>query len=215
MANRVKIGLFFFFAFAVFCSERLYAQEEAIQLSGIVLTGDSLYGVPRANVYVAGTARGTVTNPYGYFSFAVLPGDTVTVSAVGFKTYKYFVKPSEKKTLSEIIVLIPDIIMLPEVTALPYRTEREFKDAFMALKIPQTDFEAMKKNLDPDMMAELFRDTGMDGGTNHTAFMQDQMYKSSNRFINPMWANPLLNPFAWARFIKDIKEGKLKRKKSR
>lgn len=215
MNSRLKIGVLFFLVFVIFFSKKLQAQDEAVQLSGIVLTGDSLYGVPRANVYVAGTARGTSTNPYGYFSMAVLPGDTVTISAVGFKTHKYLVKSNEKKAMSEIIVLIPDIIMLPEVTALPYRTEREFKDAFMALKIPQTDFEAMKKNLDPDLMAELFRETGMDGGTNHTAFMQDQLYKSSNRFINPMWANPLLNPFAWARFIKDIKDGKFNKKKSK
>ncbi|CAA9281260.1 MAG: hypothetical protein AVDCRST_MAG95-3325, partial [uncultured Adhaeribacter sp.] len=54
-----------------------------VQFSGIVASGDSLYGVPGVTVYVPKAGRGTATNEYGYFSMPVLAGDSVVVRALG------------------------------------------------------------------------------------------------------------------------------------
>ena len=54
-------------------------KRKIIQFTGIVASGDSLLGVPGATVYVPRAGRGTATNIYGYFSMAVLAGDSIVI----------------------------------------------------------------------------------------------------------------------------------------
>ncbi|MGV3641192.1 MAG: carboxypeptidase-like regulatory domain-containing protein, partial [Adhaeribacter sp.] len=60
-------------------------KPQVIQLSGLVTSGDSLYGVPGVTVYVPKAGRGTITNDYGYFSLPVLAGDSVVIRALGYQ----------------------------------------------------------------------------------------------------------------------------------
>src|SRR3954463_3867060 len=69
---------------------RLFAQFErvqdsVVQLYGVVMTADSLRALPAVSVVVLGTHRGTMTNDQGVFSIAVLKGDKIEFTSVGFK----------------------------------------------------------------------------------------------------------------------------------
>src|SRR5581483_11092830 len=60
-------------------------KDSVIQLYGVVMTTDSLRGIPSTSVIVVGKGRGTFTNNEGIFSIAVQRGDRITFSSIGFK----------------------------------------------------------------------------------------------------------------------------------
>src|SRR5215216_1834213 len=62
------------------------ARDSVVQLYGIVMTADSLMGIPAVNVTVKGQNRGTMTNDQGIFSIVVLKGDVVEFTHVSYKT---------------------------------------------------------------------------------------------------------------------------------
>src|SRR5678815_90755 len=62
------------------------ARDSVVQLYGIVMTADSLMGIPAVNITVKGQNRGTMTNDQGVFSIVVLKGDVVEFTHVSYKT---------------------------------------------------------------------------------------------------------------------------------
>lgn len=185
--------------------------KKVIQLTGLVVGGDSMYGVPAVMVYVPKTGRGTSTNEVGYFSMPTLTGDSVVIRALGYKEKSMIVPYTDDDKLSLIIQLEEDTLMLPEVEIFPYPTEALFKEAFLALKLPeQNDLNNMQSNLNERIMDRIRFNTGNDGSLNHTYFMNSQVQRIENKNYYP--TVPLLNPFAWAKFIKQVKEGGLKNK---
>ena len=48
-----------------------------VQLTGVVVEGDSLGPVPFATVYRARDQRGTITDEYGFFAIPARVGDTI------------------------------------------------------------------------------------------------------------------------------------------
>lgn len=170
-----------------------------------------MYGVPSVMIYVPKTGRGTSTNEVGYFSMATLTGDSVVIKALGYKEKSMIVPYTDEDKLSLIIQLEEDTLMLPEVEIFPYPTEAVFKEAFLALKLPeQNDLNNMQANLNERIMDRIRFNTGNDGSLNHTYFMNNQVQRVENKNYYP--TIPLLNPFAWAKFIKQVKEGGLKNK---
>ena len=195
-------------------SFRIQAQGkiEVVQLSGLVLGEDSTSALPGVNVYVPTAGRGTSTNRYGYFSMPVLPGDSVLFSTVGYKR-QYYVVPKEHHDDLTIIVELPtDTTYLPAITVFPFPSEKVFKDAVLALNLPDNDqYANMRGNLEEDLLARMFEVMPMDGSMNHRYFM-NQQFDRLQYGAGPR-PNPLLNPFAWGEFIKSIKRGDFKRKK--
>lgn len=186
-------------------------RPNVIQLSGLVLGEDSTSALAGANVYVPTAGRGTSTNQYGYFSLPVLPGDSVVFSTVGYKRQYYLVPENQKESLTVIVELDTDTTFLPAVEVFPYPTEEIFKEAILALKLPNEEqYANMRENLAEDLLARMFEAMPMDGSMNHRYFMNQQFDRVQYAGPRP---NPLLNPFAWAEFIKSIKRGDLKKKK--
>src|SRR5829696_7007756 len=61
------------------------SRDSVVQLYGVVMTADSLVGIPAVSVMVKGQNRGTITNNQGVFSIVVLKGDEVEFSHVSYK----------------------------------------------------------------------------------------------------------------------------------
>jgi signal peptidase I len=191
-------------------------KPKVVQFSGIVATGDSLYGVPGVTVYVPKAGRGTITNDYGYFSLAVLAGDSVVVRAVGYQHLTIKIpRDYDKQSYSVVLELKEDMNVLPEVRVWPYPTEKDFKQAFMNLKLPTKDLTGPERSLNEKLMAQIFNNTPVSASANfqNTMNMQQLQY-DRNRGIAPnqYTNNPLLNPLSWFKFINQVKNGDLKRK---
>lgn len=189
------------------------AQERAriIQFSGIVLGQDSTSGVPGVHIYAPKAGRGTTTNAYGYFSMPVLEGDSLIISAVSYERRHFIIPKGKSENYTVVIELTEDTTYLPELQIFPYPTEELFKEAILALELPnQGDLNNLRRNLDEDILRKMFANTAMGPSANHNYFIQQQQNDWNRRF-QPTTI-PLLNPFAWAQFIKSIKRGDLKKK---
>ncbi|MGK7394805.1 MAG: carboxypeptidase-like regulatory domain-containing protein [Candidatus Cyclobacteriaceae bacterium M3_2C_046] len=190
---------------------QLFGQGEnrVIQFSGVVIGSDSTTGVPGVHIYVPKAGRGTTSNQYGYFSMPVLVYDSVVISAVGYQKQHYIIPDNHGDNFTAIIELMEDTTYLPEVEILPYPTEALFKEAILAMKLPEQD-QNMRKNLDEATLARMFKAMPMNGSMNFRNYMQQQQELRETRY-GPR-SNPLLNPFAWGEFIRSIKRGDFKKK---
>ena len=106
-----------------------------------------------------------------------------------------------------------DTVELETVNIYPWPTPEQFKDAFLALNIPDDDLEIARKNLNPQLLAEKAEAMPMNGSLNFKWQNQqraNQLYYAGQLRTNNL--SNLLNPFAWAQFIEAWKRGDFKRK---
>ena len=204
--------LAFFPCFILMAQEKEVTDgDNYIQFSGVILTADSLAPIPLAHIVVINSMRGTVSDFNGYFSFVAKKMDTIEFSAVGFKADRFIVPDSiENNRYSLIQVMSTDTIYLSETVIYPWPTKEEFKKAFLTLKIPDDDLEVARKNLDNRQLMAKAANLPAEGSVSFKYTMQQQLDKLYyNGQTQPI---TVLNPFAWAKFIKSWKEGDFKRK---
>ena len=207
------------FVLSTFCfPERMQAQvleeqedEDLIQFSGVILTSDSLRAIPLAHIVVTNSMRGTVSDFKGYFSFVARKKDTVEITAVGYKT-SHFVIPDTitNNRYSLIQLMSADTIYLTETVIYPWPTKAEFKKAFLTLEIPDDDIEVARQNLDAQQLWAKAQHLPASGSVNFKYLVDQQVDKLYyNGQTQPI---TVLNPFAWAKFIKAWQDGDFKRK---
>ncbi|WP_425342622.1 carboxypeptidase-like regulatory domain-containing protein [Lunatimonas salinarum] len=205
------IVILLFFATAV---PNAFAQDEPtrkiVQLSGVILNGDSTVAIPGVNIYVPRKGRGTSSNRYGYFSMPVVAGDSVVFSFIGLKRQSLKIPEDiEEDKISYILTMIEDEYALSEVEVMPYPTEEEFKNAVLALNIDD-EIQLNRGNLSPQLLLRWAEEMPASGNENFRQFTNQQMMQTMDRYgPRPL---PLLNPFAWSQFIQSIKRGDLKNK---
>ena len=186
--------------------------DSLIQFSGVLLTRDSLNAVPFATVMIKGSNRGTISDYFGYFSFVAEKGDTIQFTYVGFKDAFFTIPDSlDRKNYSLIQMMDMDTVLLQEAVIYPWPTKEQFRQAFLDLRLPEDDKQIAMRNLERADMKERMENMQADGS---------EAYKISNRtYANQLYyagqlpPNNLLNPIAWAKFIKAWKNGDFKRKK--
>jgi hypothetical protein len=185
----------------VISAKSLFAQgnQSIMQVTGLIVGGDSLYGIPGVHVYVPKAGRGTSTNYYGYFSLATQVGDSVVISAIGYTRKDYVVPYNEKKSISLIIELKEDTTLLPLLEVFPYPTEELFKQAFLSLKLPDNQYNGISMN--DQIMNRVTNANKADARSYY-------LYKAANRqsFV-------VLDAFAWSRAIRELKNKRAARKR--
>lgn len=195
----------------------LYAQpgdDDLIQFSGVVITGDSLSPVPFTNVLIEQSGRGTMTDYYGYFSFVAQKGDSILFSAVGYKRNRFVIPDTlSKNKYSLIQIMNSDTIQLQETVIYPWPTREQFKEAFLAMELPETDYDRAQKNLyQADMIARM--DAAMpSGGETFKYSMQE--YQQQIYYAGQAPPQNIFNPVAWGQFIQAWKRGDFKSDRER
>lgn len=185
--------------------------EGLVQFSGAVVTGDSLRPIPFTHIIDRNTGFGTISDYYGYFSFVARKGDTIAFSAVGFKKGLFVIPDtirSNRYTMFQ--VMTSDTIYLSETVIYPWPTREQFKEAFLNLNIPDDDLEIARKNLSRYDLYVRAQAMPMDGNMNYRNYIDKQVSKLY--YAGQTQPITILNPFAWAQFIKAWQEGKFKRK---
>ncbi len=188
--------------------------QKVIQFSGIIVTGDSLQPVPYTSIGVENTYRGTMSDYFGFFSLVAKEKDTINFSSVGFRDASFIIPDSLSESKYSLIqILMPDTITLPETTIYPWPSKEEFKEAFLALNINQTELQNGLRNLNSAQMIALAENMAADGSEN----FKFQMRQDAARLYTAGQApqNNLLNPIAWAQFIKAWRNGAFKKKKKK
>jgi hypothetical protein len=186
-------------------------RDSVVQLYGIVMTADSLVGIPAVSIMVKGQNRGTMTNGQGVFSIVVLKGDEIEFSHVSYKTK---IVPIPKDLVgnqhSIVQLMVEDTTYLPATVIRPRPTREQFERDFVKTKVPDDDIEIARRNNDVAKRRILIQTTPGDGG----GAAAIQMRNVANRavYAGQMPPQNIFNPAAWAEFIKAWKRGDYKRK---
>lgn len=183
--------------------------RKVIQLSGVLVTGDSLQALPYANVVIKNNKKGTITDYSGFFSIVAKSSDTLVFSSIGYETSMYVLPDSLiADQYSLVHIMKVDTILLSEVEIKPWPTYEQFKNIFMDIEVPTTDMDRAKENLDQIAQADLGNIEISDPGLAFKAQMAER--NSRLYYIGQIPPNNLLNPLAWAEFIKSWKNGDFK-----
>ncbi|RAJ96042.1 carboxypeptidase-like protein [Larkinella arboricola] len=194
---------------------RAQGQEKLIMFTGIITAGKTSEPLPEAYISIPRAGRGVLANTNGYFAIPVLPGDSIVFSYVGYKK-QYHIIPRRltETSYSAVVAMQEDVQMLTEVKVYPYPTEELFKQAFVNMKLPdEKERENMARNLSEESMQRLAAMTPMSAAGNYRYYLNQQWYgRESMTGRSQMTTIPFLNPFAWANFIKSVKNGDMKKK---
>lgn len=188
------------------------SKDSVVQLYGVVMTADSLQGLPAVSVIVEDKGRGTITNDYGVFSIAVLKGDKIRFSSVGFKDKLIEIpKNLQGNQYSVIQLLVTDTAYLPATILKPRPSRAQFERDFVNTRIPDDELEIARQNTDEAKRRILIATLPADG---REAVAMQQRQQATRYYYNGQQPPVnILNPFAWAEFIKAWKRGDFKRKK--
>ncbi|RED93623.1 carboxypeptidase-like regulatory domain-containing protein [Marinoscillum furvescens] len=204
---RITLTLIVFFTLctSAWCQDTP-KEPKVIQFTGVVMAPDSNSVIPGVHVYAPLGGRGTTTNPYGFFSLPVLEGDSIVFSAIGFQKRSYIIpEHDEPNSLRLIVTLEEDVTLLNEVEIFPYPTEEMFKKAVLSLEMPyQREYNNMNAWLQSEYMNTAYAELSNSANANQRYYQQLQMQAIQNRYQTPK--NNLLNPWAWAKAINDLKK---------
>ena len=184
-------------------------QEVVVQVSGLVVTGDSLTPLPYATVYRARDSRGTMTDANGFFSLPALEGDTLQFSSTGFiHRYAVIDDGGENNRISIVQPMSRDTVMISDAIIYPWPSRERFKQEFLALGLQDGSMTISDQAIDPFDVYDRLIDVGMDGQAASTEVMRQM---SMEMHYGGYPTTNILNPVAWARFIQALKNGDLKR----
>lgn len=196
---------------------KLFAQQQqvedsVVQLYGVVMTADSLRGLDGVSVSVKGKGRGTITNFQGVFSIAVLKGDVIEFSFIGFKSKQVSIpKNLQGSEYSIIQLLTSDTNYLPGTVIRARPTRPQFERDFVNTDIPADEYEVARQNLEEQKRAALMASLPNDGreAINYTL----RQRANASYYTGQLPPQNIFNPFAWSQFIKAWKRGDFKKKK--
>ena len=188
-------------------------KDSVVQLFGVVMTADSLQGIPSCSVIVEGKGRGTITSYDGVFSIVVLKGDRITFSSVGFKNRTIDIPTTlTDNQYSVIQLLISDTAYLPATILKPRPSREQFERDFVNNTAPDDLYETARKNTDEAQRRMLLANLPADGREAVNYQLRQQATKAY--YAGQLPPMNILNPAAWASFIQAWKRGDFKSKSS-
>lgn len=178
-----------------------------IQIDGLT-ADENGYIVPDVSIYSRHLRRGAASDRRGIFSIISIPGDTVFFSAIGYKSTILTVPATVSGThFITDVLMVTDTILIGEVLVLPWKTYSEFKRAVLENKPADPLLENMEFNL-ALVEQQIWSDMRATPGESYRYVMQQMSDNLYTRGQLP--ANNLLNPFAWQKFAREVKNGLLK-----
>jgi hypothetical protein len=176
------------------------------------MTSDSLRGLDGVSVSVVGKGRGTITNFQGVFSIAVLKGEEVEFTYVGFKSQTIRVPRNlSGSEYSVLQLMISDTNYLPATVIRAKPTRPQFERDFVNVEVPADEYELARQNTEEQKRAALMGSLPQDGreAINYTL----RQKSNAAYYSGQLPPQNIFNPLAWNEFIKAWKRGDFKSKK--
>lgn len=207
---RYILFLSYFFPIAAKAQFETY-KDSVVQLYGVVMSADSLKGLPSVSIVVMGQNRGTISNEQGVFSIVVLKGDEVEFTSIGYKPKRVTIpKMLDGNQQSMIQLMIEDTVYLPATIIKKLPSREEFERDFVSTQVPDDQQEIARQNVSESNRRALMSVYPRDGREANNYFLKQnaQKYYSAGQ-LPPQ---NIFNPMAWAEFIKAWKRGDFKKK---
>jgi len=185
------------------------AKDSVVELYGVIMTADSLRGIPAVTVMVKGQNRATITNDQGVFSIVVLKGDQIEFTHVSYKPKTINVPRNlEGNQYSIVQLMVIDTVYLPVTIIRPRPTPEQFARDFVNTKVPDDDIEIARQNVSEAKRRILMRTLPSDGSEAST--LQFQKMANKAYYYGQTPPMNILSPAAWAEFIQAWKRGDFK-----
>jgi hypothetical protein len=200
------------FLFSLMVSGSVFGQEQQrlIQLSGVVVSADSLNEMPYATVFDKTVRRGTIADIYGFFSMVVQPGDTILFKYYGHKPSSFIVPDTLNEDRYSIIHMMEiDTLQLQEVVIYPWPSKEAFAQAFVEMNPYEDAMLRAQKLLSGQSLANMANGVSGDASISYGNVMTQQNTRLYTMGQSPV--NNLMNPFAWATFLQKWRNGELQR----
>ncbi len=210
MMKRFLVFLFFCFSFFFAKAQDKRDTLKLIQLSGVVVSNDSLNQMPFTTIFDLENRRGTVADYYGFFSIVVYPGDTLMFSYYGYKTSSYIVPDTLTDNRYSIIhMMYRDTLNLPMINIYPWPSKEDFARAFVEMKPYDDALRRAQKQLSGENLAFAAGRLSSDASLSFGWVQNQQNTRLYTMGQSPV--NNLLNPYSWASFLQAWKSGQLGR----
>lgn len=199
------------------CGLSVWAQNESakdslVQLYGVVMTADSLRGLPGVTVKLKNQNRGTYTNYQGVFSIVVMKGDEIEFTYVGYKAKTVSIPQQlESNRYSIIQLMVMDTVYLPATIIKPRPRREQFERDFVNTPVPDDQLEIARQNAKTAQSRLLQQSLPRDGNeaSNYTL----RNIARSTYYSGQIQPQAIFSPLAWAEFIRAWKRGDFKKKK--
>ncbi len=206
----MKIGLVFLVLLLQTVVFSQVKNDRLLQLSGVVISSDSLQEMPYAAIYNRSVKRGTIADMYGFFSLVVQPGDTLLFRYVGHKPSSYIVPDTLKDDRYSIIHMMElDSAAYNEVIIYPWPSKEAFAQAFIEMNPYDDALLRAQRQLSGQNLAALASKVSSDASISYGNVMNQQNTRLYTMGQSPV--NNLMNPFAWASFLQKWRAGELRR----
>ena len=184
---------------------------QVVQVSGLVVTGDSLSPLPYCTVFRSRDRRGTMTDARGFFSLPALTGDTLEFSSIGYVSQQAVIP--EGGELARVNLVQPmgrDTVAMKDAFVYPWPSRERFRQDFLALGLPNQGLDpAWDSPMDPMDVYDRLSEVGRDGQSTSSEALAAQAQQAGYAGQAP--PVNLLNPVAWAQFLQALKSGDLRR----
>ena len=187
-------------------------KDSLVQLYGVVMTADSLRGLPLVTVKIKDQNRGTFTNNQGVFSIVVLKGDIIEFTYVGYKPKIVTVpKNIEGNQYSMIQLMVIDTVYRPATIIKPRPSREQFEREFVNTPVPDDQLEIARQNAKTAQSRILQQSLPKDGRESSNYTLRSQAMRTY--YSGQLQPQAIFSPLAWAEFIRAWKRGDFKAKK--
>lgn len=188
--------------------------KKLVQVSGIIVTSDSLEAVPYVAVFNKSDKRGVFGREDGFFSLVAREGDSIQFSSIGFNHNTYVVPVNNDRDKITIVQLMSrNELFLDTVIVMPRMSKEEFKNRFVYDNYSDDQIAIANKNLNKERMADISDHMAMDGKENSNYFMQQEQKRFYYGRQVPTTITQV-NPLAWYKFIQAWRNGDFKKKRN-
>ena len=183
---------------------------ELVEFSGYVrdLQHNPLANV---NIIILNDRRGTTSDFRGMFSFVVRSNDTILFSHLGHKGTIHIIPDSlAGQQYPADIFMVSDTFQLAEVRVYPWKTYAEFKEAFLALDLPDDDEQRAYHNI--ALIKTQIKMNRYGPTASPTVAFREVMKQQYNQLYtagqSPYYT--IFDPLRWAKFFEAVKKGDFK-----
>jgi hypothetical protein len=204
------VGLLMLLASTLNGQRRSNLDEELVQFSGIVRDLQH-QPLPDVNIIILNDRRGTTSDLRGMFSFVVHPNDTILFSHMGHKGTIHVIPDSlGGQQYPADIFMVSDTFQLAEVRIYPWKTYQEFKEAFLALDLPDDDEQRAYQNIALIKTQIRLNRDGMEPSptVNFREVMRQEYNQLYTAGQSPYYT--IFDPLRWARFFESLRRGDFK-----
>ena len=185
-----------------------------VQVNGMI-TDEFYRPVPGVAVVSKKLKKATLSEGTGIYSITSTPGDTIFFRALGFKRYHTIIPDNFTEKHCEVdIALAIDTIQIKEVNIMPWKNYSDFIKDITKPRPVDPIIQNMNDNIASIYVAIANQDNTkmrLSPEAGYRYAMGQAFNSMATREQYPI--NNLLNPFAWAKFIKGIKNGLFKNQK--